>query len=114
LPNKENHFDLLRSLFGELRIPTTVSKEVIVSGHGRASRPEVSTANRIHVCEVRDTTAVELLQERLDAGESEAIVPAIELCADLLLIDEARGRRVAESQRLEKTGTLYEDFHYER
>lgn len=101
-----SRFDLLRPLFGELRIPMAVKQEIIGSGQGRAGQPQVSTANWVQVCEVHNTAAVELLQERLDLGESEAIVLAIELHADLLLIDEARGRRVADSRGLEKTGTL--------
>ncbi len=100
------YFNLLRSLYGELRIPSAVRDEVVTSGRGRPGGVEVSGAAWIHVVGVRDTTAVQLLRERLDAGESEAIVLAIELEADLLLIDEARGRRVAEARGLNKTGTV--------
>ena len=100
------HFNLLRSLYSELRIPSAVRDEVVRCGRGRPGAVEVSAAAWIHIVEVRDTTAVQLLRERLDAGESEAIVLAIELEADLLLIDEARGRRVAEARGLNKTGTV--------
>ncbi|MBM4467530.1 MAG: DUF3368 domain-containing protein [Chloroflexi bacterium] len=100
------HFSLLRSLYGELHIPPAVRDEVVASGRGRPGAVAVSAAAWIRVVGVRDTTAVQLLRERLDAGESEAIVLAIELEADLLLIDEARGRRVAEARGLNKTGTV--------
>ena len=43
---------------------------------------------------------------RIDPGEREAIQLAISLHADTVLIDEARGRRVAKSLHLEVRGTL--------
>ncbi|NBD36409.1 MAG: DUF3368 domain-containing protein [Chloroflexi bacterium] len=99
-------FDLLRLLYGQLHIPLAVRDEVVASGRGRPGAAEVSTAAWIHTVEVRDVTAIQLLGERLDAGESEAIVLAIQLAADLLLIDEARGRRVAEARGLKKVGAI--------
>lgn len=86
------HFNLLQSLYGQLHIPPAARSEVVASGCGRSGAEEVDSAPWVRIVNVRDTTAVQLLRERLDAGESEAIVLAIELKADLLLIDEARGK----------------------
>lgn len=99
-------FDLLRWLYTELSIPPAVRDEVVTFGQTRPGALEVESADWIQAVEVGDRTAVELLRERLDRGESEAIVLAIELEAQLLLIDEARGRRVARSQGLNHIGTV--------
>ena len=103
---KIGQFNLLRSLYDQLHIPPTVRDEVVTSKRGRPGAEEVDTSVWIHEVDVRDVTAVQLLRERLDAGESEAIVLAIQLAADLLLIAEARGRRVAEARGLKKIGTI--------
>ena len=55
---------------------------------------------------IQDSIAVKLLQEQLDRGESEAIVLALEISAQLLLIDEARGRRIAQSRGITHIGTI--------
>lgn len=47
-----------------------------------------------------------LLKQTLDQGESEVIALAIELKADLTLLDERDGRKVAKSLGLKVTGIL--------
>ena len=54
----------------------------------------------------RDQNEVAVLREQLDPGEAEAIVVAAELGAELLLVDEKRGRRIAIDRGLEVTGLL--------
>lgn len=100
------HLHLLHSRYNPLTVPPAVFDEVAISEHGYAGTDEIRQASWIETAAVQDRMAVELLKERLDAGESEAIVLALELKADLLLIDEARGRRVAEARGLNKTGAL--------
>ncbi len=69
---------------------------------------EVQSAEWIQVKQVEGLEMVELLQNevRLDPGESEAIALALELNADLLLIDERRGRAEADRLGLKITGLL--------
>ena len=42
----------------------------------------------------------------IDEGEAQAIVLALELSADLILVDEIKGRAIAEQQGLSVTGLL--------
>ena len=58
--------------------------------------------------EVFDRQSIKILREvvGLDAGESEAIALAEEKGADLLIIDERKGRRVAKQMELNITGTI--------
>jgi uncharacterized protein len=101
-----DRLDLLQSLYGQLSIPPGVKEEVVDFGQGLAGAVEVDSAEWIEAVDVHNQTAVNLLREQLDAGESQAIVLAIELHATLLLIDEARGRRIAQAQGLNVTGTV--------
>ena len=56
---------------------------------------EVQTLDWIENRTVENRQGVEELQVDLDIGEAEAIILALELDADLLLVDERRGRKVA-------------------
>lgn len=110
---KIGEFNLLHSLYEELLIPDAVRAEVtrvdLNSEAIELNRPgieEVSGATWIRTVNVSNLAAIQLLRGRLDAGESEAIVLALELKADLLLIDEARGRRVAQSQGINTSVTV--------
>ncbi|HIK46895.1 MAG TPA: DUF3368 domain-containing protein, partial [Leptolyngbyaceae cyanobacterium M65_K2018_010] len=101
-----SHLDWLRSLYGEIWIPQAVYQEVVQAGKGREGSAAVDSAPWITVHTVQDEIAVDLLRDQLDRGESEAIVLAIEAQAQLLLIDEARGRRIAQSRGLTHIGTI--------
>lgn len=97
---------LLKDLFGQVCIPQSVYDEVVVSGAGEPGAKEVHEAEWVKTLKVEDRLAVTLLQEEMDAGESEAIVLAQELNADRVLIDEAIARRKARLIGLRMTGTL--------
>jgi len=66
----------------------------------------LDNADWIMLEEVKDTLAVQLLKEELDAGESEAIVLAKEHQAVLLFLDERAATRKARSIGLQCIGTL--------
>jgi uncharacterized protein len=94
-----NKLHLLRDLYAEIVVPPAVGRELFRNNiHLESSWTRVVAA--------RDENAVEVLRDQLDPGEAEAIVVAGELAADLLLVDETRGRRVAMERGLEVTGLL--------
>lgn len=102
--HRVGHLTLLPSLFGRALIPEAVKREI------RAGEPsEAIDADSLEWLQVRvseNETAISLLREQLDDGESEAIVLALDIKADILLMDEARGRRVAMSKDISLMGTL--------
>lgn len=97
---------LLSRLYGDIIIPSAVQKELVKPDTKRAGTETFANAEWLHVESVSEQMAVGLLRENLDVGESEAIVLALEHEADLLLMDEAPGRRVADARGLTLSGTL--------
>ncbi|MDM8521246.1 DUF3368 domain-containing protein [Anaerolineales bacterium HSG6] len=100
-----NQLALIPALFDELHIPQAVYDEIFYKPDAIGT-VELASTDWLIVRPVTNVLSVNLLQDQLDAGESEAIVLATELQADLLLIDERRGRRKAIQYGLDITGTL--------
>lgn len=98
---------LLGDLYGSVRIPRAVHDEVVVRGHGEPGATEVASASFIQVSDHALTSPLRMsLMVELDAGEAAAIALAVEEVADLLLIDERKGRAVAQRLGLKVRGTL--------
>lgn len=105
---KAEHLELLQYLFGEVIIPEAVYEELVENRMFRLEAEKIKRCPFIKVSRVNDLKSVNIFRRvtGLDAGESEAIVMAEEMQADLLLIDERKGRRVAKQMGLAITGTM--------
>jgi predicted nucleic acid-binding protein len=86
-------------------IPRAVYDEV-VAGTAQPGEEEVQTLEWMESLQVVNYDLVVALRTELDQGEAEAIALSIEKQADLLLIDERRGRRVAFRLGLRPLGLL--------
>ena len=99
--------ELLRELFDEVYIPQAVFDETVTFGHRESkAKDEVSNAHWIHVVEVKDRLAVNVLLDEMDLGEVETIILASEMNADWVLMDEKKGRRKLAQLKIPKIGTL--------
>lgn len=87
--------DLLRALYCELVVPAAVYDEITAVRPTAPGANDVREAEWIQVRSVKNRALVEALTLELDAGEAEAIALAVEFDADLLLMDERRGRIAA-------------------
>ena len=71
-----------------------------------AQKKEIENRDWLLVKSVTNKKAVKELEKHLDAGEAEAVVLAKELNADLLIIDERKGRKTAAEYGLKIIGLL--------
>jgi len=102
------YLDLLPQLFGTIVIPDVVYQELLANGENHPVTQTVMTLAWLEVRSVSDQSQVLILERehRLDPGEANAIVLALELQATQLLIDERLGRSEAKRQGLSITGIL--------
>ena len=102
------YLQLLPQLYDQVTIPAAVYRELTEIDPPVSGALEVQIAPWLEVRQVFDRSVIERLQieVKLDLGESEAIALALELNADLLLIDERRGRAEADRLGVRITGLL--------
>lgn len=103
-----HHLCLLQQFYDLILIPEAVYRELADIDPPVPGPVEVQTLDWLEVLSLRDRTIADQLQNQfqLDPGESEAIALALEINADLLLIDERRARAEATRLGLRITGLL--------
>jgi predicted nucleic acid-binding protein len=90
-----DQLDLLPALYAECWVPQTVFNEVAVAGLGKPGAKSLQSSDwlaRVRVSPIPDP----LLVMELDAGEAEVISLARQLSPSTAVIDERRGRRIAQ------------------
>ena len=105
---KASRLEVLQQLFGQVLIPTAVFDELTSNESFREEAQQIRDCPYIRVVSVSETKAVDVLRRStgLDLGESEAIVYADDNKAQVLLMDEAKGRQVAKAMGLFIMGTI--------
>src|SRR5687767_12779173 len=95
---KVHRIDLLAKLFGEVIIPGAVRDELL--------RAHPSLPSQLRVVAISGSNEVTAFRKLVDPGEAEAIQLAKELNADRLLIDDHKGRTLAEREGVRAIGLI--------
>ncbi len=99
-------FSLLQALFGQIAVPAAVVNELSDGGVNWPGATEVATATWAVSHTISNRSLVDALRLDLDYGESETIGLALELNADLVLLDEQAARYAAQYFNLRVMGVV--------
>jgi len=100
---KIGRVSLLQQIFKEIIIPNGVYEELIKIPNQKS---QIENTKWIKKQDSKNKEFINELLKILDRGESESIALAIELKADYLLIDEKKGRKIANEYGITITGLL--------
>jgi hypothetical protein len=95
--------DILHVLYGEITITPAVRRELY---HLPEHEKKIEQIDWIVVKAPQDQGMIVQLLEEIDLGEAESIVLAIEEQAKYLIIDEYKGRLIADSYGIKIVGIL--------
>lgn len=104
---KAGRLQLLEKMYRTVVVPEAVYDELTGNSDYEEERKEIEKCPFISVEKVHNVESVRILRDvtGLDAGESESLILYGEKKADLLLIDERKGRNVAKKMSVELIGT---------
>ena len=101
-----DRLDILRQIYGKIIIPEQVYTELRSIPNPALDLYHTLLVDWIDIRSVSNLSLLHTLQQQLDKGEAEALALAVEVSADLVLIDELRGRAKADELGLTYTGLL--------
>ena len=97
-------FQILEKIFHEIIIPQKVYDELLVLRKFSYDVSEIQNAVWLKIENPSNSSLLQDLLKNLDEGEAYAIALAIERKADLLIIDEIKGRLAAQKLNLNIIG----------
>ncbi len=100
---------LIRDYYHSIIIPTAVWREVVEQGGDRDGAKEIYQAREdgwIAVKQPKNFALIKALLQDLHEGEAESIALAIEVSADVIILDEMEARRSAEQHGLFVIGII--------
>ena len=95
--------DILHVLYGEITVTPAVRRELYRLPE---QEKQIEQIDWIKIKAPQDQRMIVKLLEEIDLGEAESIVLAIEEQAEYLLIDEYKGRLIADSYGIKIVGIL--------
>ncbi len=98
--------DLIERLYVSVNIPEAVARELAAALPDQFSAQAMKKLAWLTVHPVKNRQMTESLLLDLDAGEAEAIALSVEMKAGLLLLDERRGRNIAQRFGLKFIGVM--------
>lgn len=104
---KADCLDLLKNMYGNVLVPKAVYRELTENPNYLGEAEIIQEISFLTLTPVENIKAVDILKNvtGLDAGESEALILYDEQKADILLMDERKGRAVAKKLNVRHIGT---------
>ncbi len=105
---KAGQLELLQKLYKIVLMPTAVYRELTENTKYIKEAEKIKEADFLRTITVKNIKAVNVLRSvtGLDVGESEALIMYDEQKADILLMDERKGRSVAKQLKVRHIGTV--------